>query len=339
MNLHCVHICCWFFGVCLTISTAVLAKDADNKELSRKHFKAGMSLLDIENYKVAAEEFETSIKLYPTKNGYFNLAVCYSELKRVNDALATIERLKKEFGDSLDETWQNEISTFEEKLKSAIVPVEFRTNIDKVTIKLDGKAIHTGTQRGAAHYLDPGEHTVTLSAEGYETITESIRINPGQGRTVLQFVMVRLSEEAVDNDGKDEAIEQNTTHPVHFKNDGAGGKKKKKRRIGTAIAFSIGGVAGLAAITTGVIHLIGVSQIRDICDGDYCEDMDMKGSVNKMLKLGVATNVLISVSAVGIVAGTILAFVEGRSSKDERRVSVGPSLWGDGGGLVLSGKF
>lgn len=336
MRLKSVCTSLFVLGLCLMFSTIAAGKDTD-KERARKHFKAGMSLLATENYKVAAEEFESSTRLYPTKNGYFNLAACYFELRRFNEAVATIERLKKTFAEELDETWQNEIAGFEEKLKGAIVPVEFRTNIENVTIKLDGGLVPGATTRDVPFYIDPGDHVVTLSAEGYETINESIHINAGQGRTVLQFVMVRLSEEGVGGE-EEELLEQDTTHPVQFKNQNDDGPRKR-RRIGTAIAFGIGGAAGLAAIATGVIHLVGVSKIRDECGGDYCEDQDLKSSVDKMKKLGVATNVLISVSAVGIVTGTILAFVEGRSKKETQRVSVGPSVWGDGGGVLLSGKF
>lgn len=327
-----VYICfCCVLGMGLTLSTTVLGED-DNKELARKHFKAGMSLLETSNYKVAAEEFESSIQLYPTKNGYFNLAACYFEINRMVDALTAVKRLKAEFKDELDDAWKSKISTFEEKLADAIVPVEFKTNIEKVTIELDGKKLDDATADGAVQYINPGEHQVTLSAVGYQTINEKINITAGQGRTIMQFVMIR----PVALEGKD-ALGQNTNR-VHFKND-KNGKPKKRKMLGTAIAFGIGGAAGLAAITTGVIHLVDVSKVHDICDGNYCEDQDLKTSVDKVRKLGVATNVLISVAAVGIVTGTIFAFVEGKALKKERRVSAAPTVWGDGGGLVLAGEF
>ena len=255
------------FVLCLTVSAIAVGKDTD-KERALKHFKAGMSLLATDNYKVAAQEFESSVKLYPTKNGYFNLAVCYFELSRFNDARTIIERLKKEFEDELDARWHNEIAAFEKKLKEAIVPVEFRTNIENVTIKLDGQQVRGAATKGATHYVDPGDHTITLTADGYETINESVTINPGQGRTVLQFVMVRLTEEKVDDQTEpEEVLEQDTTHPVYFKGEKGDGPKRKKR-IGTIIAFSIGAATGLAAITTGVVHLVGVSDIQCITDGE-----------------------------------------------------------------------
>jgi len=339
MNRNYVHICWVVLGVLLTFSTISRAGADEDKDSARAHFKTGLSLLNTGKYDAAAAEFEASTKLYPTKNGYFNLAVCYFELKRMNDAMVTLYELKKAFSSELDETWKNEISALEKKLINAVVPVEIRTNIANVTVKLDGKVVDDANSAGGTQYIDPGEHLVTLSAEGYETINETLSLKSGQGRTVLQFVMVKLAKRPSEKDAENaEALEQNTTHPVHFKNDGERGRPKKKRMIGTAIAFGIGGAAGAAAITTGVIHLANISEVHDICGGNYCEDTSLKGSVDKILRLGVATNVLISVAAVGIVAGTVLALIEGKS-KRERRISVGPAIQGDGGGLVISGQF
>ena len=316
------------------------AQDAD-KERAQKHFKAGLLLLETDNFKVAKDEFESSVALYPTKTGYYNLATCYFALKQYNDAKTTIERLKRTFANKLDDEWKDEIARFEEKLTTAIVPVGFSINVPNAKIELDERDVTQEANTGNL-YLDPGDHTVTISAPKFETITETIKIRSGQGRTVFNFVMVDSSHTVSQEEKeKEEALRQQTTHPVHFKNEDRDRKKRdRKPRIGTAIAFSIGGLAGLAAITTGVIHMSGVGEIRDDCDGNDVCDPSMRSSVEKMKKVGIATNILIGVAAVGFVAGTILVFVEGGSDKKkDKSASVSPAVWQDGGGVSISGRF
>lgn len=315
----------------------VSAQDAD-KERAQKHFKAGLLLLETDNFKVAKDEFESSVALYPTKTGYYNLATCYFALKQYNDAKLAIERLKRTFANKLDDEWKEEIARLEEKLNDAIVPVGFSINVANAKIELDERDVTKEANDGTLH-LDPGDHTVTISAPKFETITETIKIKSGQGRTIFNFVMVDASR-MEDKEKEEEVLRQQTTHPVHFKNEDRDSKRRnRKPRIGTAIAFSIGGLAGLAAITTGVIHMSGVGGIRDECDSNDVCDPSMKSSVKKMKKVGIATNVLIGVAAVGFVAGTVLAFVEGRTDKKDKRASVSPAIWQDGGGLAISGKF
>lgn len=317
----------------------VSAQKAD-KERAQKHFKAGLLLLETDNFKVAKDEFESSVALYPTKTGYYNLATCYFALKQYNNAKNAIERLKSAFSDKLDSEWKKELARFEEKLNNAIVPVGFSVNVANAKIELDDRDVTKEATDGSL-FLDPGDHTVTISAPKFETITETIKIQSGQGRTVFNFVMVDASQLEDEKEKEaEEALRQQTTHPVHFKNEDQGRKRKnRKPRIGTAIAFSIGGLAGLAAITTGVIHMSGVGGIRDECDSNDVCDPSMRSSVKKMKRVGIATNVLIGVAAVGFVAGTVLAFVEGGSDKKDKRASVSPAIWSDGGGLAIAGQF
>ena len=336
------------FVLAIGLIMGASAIGAESKQSrAQKHFKAGLSLLATENFVVAAQEFESSVKLHPTKSGYFNLALCYFELHRYNECSDIIKRLKYEFRDDLSDEWQEEISAFEEKLKKAIVPVDFKTNVEGATITLDGETVNTEKSK-KSFLIDPGEHQVTIAAEDFTSVTETINIEAGQGRTVFHFLALNCTgggrtPSGVVNAGAQGEPDpvQHTSHPVHFKNDGKASKKgKRKPRIGMAVSLGIGAVTGLAAVTTGVIHLVGVSTIRDKCEGDRCEEDDWtENSLKSMKNLGVATNVLISVSAVAFVTGTILAFVEGRPKEKKSQVAVAPAIWKDGGGIGFSTRF
>lgn len=339
VNRHVAFIGMTALAFCLISGTANAGEESE-KDRAEKHFKAGISLLATYNFLVAAQEFESSVSLRPTKSGFFNLAICYFELRRYDDAAAAVERLKKEFQTDLNEQWINEIAAFEAKLKASVVPVEFTSNIAGATISVNGKAL-ADSSKNKSLLLAPGDHEVKIVSEDYEHISEMINIKAGQGKMVYHFLVVNPSD---NKQKKQEAAVQNTTYPVHFENES--GKKKNNRRkglsIGAAVALSIGGITGLTAIATGVVHLVNVSRISDSesCHGNTCTDLTLESELDKMKKLGVATNVLISVSAVTLLTGTILAVVNGNTKKrSNKRVSLDPTGWKDGGGLTLSGTF
>ena len=319
----------------ILITRSVAGEEVTDKKRAQQHFDAGLSLLETDNFVAAAEEFVSSVSLYPTKNGYFNLANCYFALKRYNDAQAAINRLKKDFKDELNEKWQAEIASFEVKLKNILIPVQFKSNLDDSIIELDGKKLDSASGPSGL-YLDPGDHIVTLKAEGIASVSEGIHVSEGQPRTIYHIIIVNPDHEDA---AEREPVEQHTTHPVQFIPDGEGNDKRKPR-IGTIVAFSVGAGTGAAAIITGVIHLVNVGRLRDTCDANgLCTDLTLKDSVRKTKRLGVATNILIGFSAAGFIVGTILAFVEGKSKKKKYRVSVDPSIWENSGGITVGVRF
>jgi len=93
-----------------------------DKEEALKHFKAGVSLQKVEDFEAAIAAFESSLRLYASKGALFNLANCQRATHRYGEALATLERLDREFGDRLDRAMRAAVDRQLEELKAPWTP-------------------------------------------------------------------------------------------------------------------------------------------------------------------------------------------------------------------------
>ena len=171
---------CALAGLCiatLSISTGAQS-DEETKASAKRHFDAGTQLFEVENYKAAAIEFEASVKQYPTKNGYFNLANCYKALYRYRDALKMIDVLEAQFGDSLDDTMRQKTETLKTFMLS--LTGEFKLTVTPPSSKviLDGVSL-SSEELERPLKLGPGRHTFTVTHRGYQTEQREITVHSG----------------------------------------------------------------------------------------------------------------------------------------------------------------
>ncbi len=166
-------------GIFVSVIAGYAAADETGQETARKHFENGLVLLQTEDFAGAAAEFEASVKLYPTKNGLFNLANCYKALHRYGDALETVEQLKLDFKNNLDNEWLAEVDTFERTLKSIMAALFVQVNEEGATILVDGKAAGTSPMADAL-LLGPGDHEITVSKEGFSSLKRTVKLVSGK---------------------------------------------------------------------------------------------------------------------------------------------------------------
>ncbi len=157
---------------------------ADNKADAKKHFKAGNALYLAEDYAGAAVEFEESVRLYPNKNGLFNLANCYKALHRYGEALAVLARLKKELGHTLDDEIQEKAEQLAQDMRAIVAKLEIRVSPSGATVVLDGREVGT-SPIAAALIVGPGEHEIVVSLEGHETERRVVRLVSGESREAV----------------------------------------------------------------------------------------------------------------------------------------------------------
>lgn len=313
--------------MCLIMaSTLTQAGPSEAKtQLARKHFKDGIALLEEDEYEEASTEFEKSVKMYPTKNGLFNLANCYLALHRYVEAIEVIARLKNNFSEELDDAWQEEILTFEQKMDRVISKVELEVNVDGALVVLNDEEIGT-TPLSEPLFLEAGDHELKLTKEQYEESVEKFSLKDGEDQ-VVRITMAVIAEES---DLEPEPEEPEVTIVPG---------KKKTHRLWTWVAWGIGGATGIAAIITGSKSLSMTNQLNDLCPATGECNIAYEDDRDTAANLGTATNVLIGVTAVAAVAGTILFFVEGKQIKESQRVSVVPAFSPQGAGLFLSKTF
>jgi hypothetical protein len=160
-------------------SWSVLAGD---KEEAKQLFDAGLKLMHLDDFAGASANFERSVALYPTQNSLFNLANCYKALQRYGDALAVIERLKRDFAGKLKPEIKEAVEREQQDIQSLVARLTLRTVPPDATIKVDGKDVGQGPTLGPL-LLGPGEHEIEAARPGRRSERRTVKLVSGVNRT------------------------------------------------------------------------------------------------------------------------------------------------------------
>ncbi|MBN2717181.1 MAG: PEGA domain-containing protein [Deltaproteobacteria bacterium] len=296
------------------------ATDLSNKQHAIEHFNTGVEMMRNGEFENAALAFERANKLYSTRNGFFNLATCYVEMARYVDAARTISSLKGTYGVNIDEKLQSDLIELEKKIQASILQVALEVNVDGAQVVIDGKPFGS-TPINSPIILPLKEHKMVVSREGYESQTTTIR--PEEKKLNISLTLYRLTQQ------------EESLAPLVPEEEESEGPTRRKR-VWTWVAYGIGGAAGIGAIVTGTKAISLNRDVQDNCVNDVCP-IDQKDDVDKAESLGIAANVLIGVTVVGLTAGTILFFVEGKNKK--KRTALLPSITPNSAGVTLMKTF
>jgi hypothetical protein len=183
---------------------------AGDKGVAQKHFKTGLALMKAEDFSGAAAEFESSVSLFATKTGLFNLANCYKALHRYGDALNALGKLDDTFGQDMDDEMKESVKRLENEISSLVADVEITVKQAGATIKIDGREVGRSPLAEAV-IVGPGERAIEVSLDGYETISRKVTLVSGaKGRESFELqpsrveltITVKPDGAAVEVDGK-----------------------------------------------------------------------------------------------------------------------------------------
>jgi tetratricopeptide (TPR) repeat protein len=206
-------VCAFCLGILVTCAswTAVASdKVAGDKEEAKQLFESGLKLMRVDDFAGASATFERSIALYPTQNSLFNLANCYRAMQRYGEALATIERLKRDFADKLKPEIKASVDRQQIEIQLLVAPLTLETDPADTTVTIDGKPVGAGPKLGPL-LLEPGEHTIETARPDHRSQRRTVKLEPGLSRNekfVLEIetgnIIVRATPEGavVFLDGK-----------------------------------------------------------------------------------------------------------------------------------------
>jgi hypothetical protein len=173
------------FYMCMTVMAA--PAQGDDKTGAKKHFDAGLSLLEAEDFAGAAAEFDASVKLFPTKNGLFNLANCLKALHQYDEALVQVARLKELFANNLDAELKAVVAKLEAEIRAVVAELTIQVDPAGALVTIDGREVGRGPLAKPV-LLGPGEHVVVVSSEGRERVERKLNLVSGAKREEL-FVL------------------------------------------------------------------------------------------------------------------------------------------------------
>ncbi len=173
-----------FCALCVAVLVACASWSAlaGDKEQAKQLFDAGLKLMRLDDFAGASANFERSVALYPTQNSLFNLANCYKALQRYGDALAVIERLKRDFSGKLKPEIKEAVEREQQDIQSLVARLTLRTAPADATIKIDGKDVGQGPTLGPL-LLGPGEHEIEAARPGRRSERRTVKLVSGVERS------------------------------------------------------------------------------------------------------------------------------------------------------------
>jgi hypothetical protein len=157
-------------GLGVASPRSVLADDGHDPVAAQAAFEDGMALMAAKRYREACAKFEVSQRLDPGMGTQFRLAECYANLGRVASAYRlyseVMEAAKRERLASRERAARQKVEALRNRLPRLTIRVApIVVALVGLKVLRDGAPVEP-SQWGVSVPIDPGEHTVEVTAQG-----------------------------------------------------------------------------------------------------------------------------------------------------------------------------
>lgn len=303
------YACAWPLLISLWLLPSVAFADA--KADAEKQFRAGVSLQKVEDFEAAISAFEASLRLYPTKGAWFNLANCLRATHRYPEALAALERLQRDFSGELQDPLRSTVEMQVAELKNLTGTITIEVEQSGAEITIDGRSVGT-SPLAAPIRLGLGDHEVRATLEGFEPAVAHVNLGPAQAATTK--LLLRTAGTAPAPVAAPPPAEKSAPiaavpppRPGETPPPAPAPVEPGSSSLATAGLVSAGAGALLLAggAVTGIWALSIDSDLESSCVDGHCPK-DRAGDIDRLEGLTVATNVLLGVGAAVGVGGLAL---------------------------------
>ncbi len=164
-----IHLC--------VVSHPLLAQETP-EEMARKHNDQGLLYVDQGEFASAVEEFRKAYRLTPKAKYLFNIGRAYHVMGKLRLALDQYRRCLDEEPEGRHATRARELL---DELDRQLARLKVLSNVPETTkLEVDGDPVLCRV--GEACLLDPGEHNVVVTADGYVPHRNRFRIDAGEER-------------------------------------------------------------------------------------------------------------------------------------------------------------
>lgn len=165
-------------GEVLTVSSRALAQGqaASTVATARELFQRGLAALEAQRYADAVASFERSYDLRPSPVVQYNLALAYRGAGRHQDAIRTFERYLRAPSASASRDDLVEIAREIERLRSSLPTVFLDIRPRNASVSID---VVTDVPSIGSVRVDPGDHVVETSLDGFRHESRRISARPG----------------------------------------------------------------------------------------------------------------------------------------------------------------
>ncbi len=283
-------------GVLAAVSIAVAAEPPIVGDEARSHYQNGVKLYYDEGNVVAAiVEFRRAYDLSKNWQILFALGQASYELRDHAAALSWFSKYLRDGGPRVPAERRKTVEGDIEQLTKRIARITVRCNVAGADVRVDGQAI--GQVPVSDHVLNVGEHEVTVSRVGWETVSRRVLLAMRDAE-VLTFDLKAVGTPIASSNGR-------------------------------AAVWPYFGAAALAAglgIGFGLAALDEKSTLDSSCPEKLCAETS-RAAWNAMHRDAIISTAAFATSIATAVVGTVVV-LRGRDRKPSWWATVGPTHLG-----------
>lgn len=267
--------------VLLTHVTAFAQTGPADRALATELFQRGRTALIAQTYAEACPLLEESQRLDPAGGTLLNLALCHEQVGRTATAwsefLEALSLARRDGREDRMEYAREHIAALEQRLSRLVVQIALDPGLPGLRVERDGTPLGRSVW-SVAMPVDPGTHTVLVSATGYQLLTQSVQVK--DGADLVTVTVAELTPEAVP-EAPPAAIAEPVAEPppapvapvapVVVRKEPAGwfASLSRPRRAGLAL-FGLSAATAIAATVTGVRAISLRGDAEDGCNDGFC---------------------------------------------------------------------
>jgi hypothetical protein len=321
----------------LALSSSAFAGSSEDEDLSkaRAKFMQATELEQAGNYPAALQTFREVAQVRMTPQVRYHIALCEEKLGKLVTALGGYELALAE-AEALGPEFQKEVMDRASALRERIpkILIERGDGAKAATIELDGISLGASSI-GIEVPIDPGPHSISAKAPGYEPFSSTVEVPEKQiERVSISLVKLKESESPV--------IGQNGIGQVVV------AEPSKPSRL---VPYLVGGFGAAALINAGVFYVLQRgkdNELLDLCGSDHVcgEDLPYKDrkkadTLNNQLRTySTITTVSLVAGVVAVGTATVLILTEPKTVKPKTAWFFAPEAPGANvGGISLRRDF
>jgi hypothetical protein len=294
----------------LTFTPSAFAQAASSEDIAqaRQLGQQAQTAFDAGNFAESEKLWAAAAKLYsaaPTLT--LGLARAQAKLGKVVAAQENYNKIIREVGNATApppafaaalESAKVEIGAVSAKVASVTITVEGPT-APQVTI--DGQPVNAAAL-GLKRPVDPGQHVVKATAEGFKPAEMPFTV-PDGGNATAVLKMEKGESPVVAAPG-------GTTEPPGADSGGKGSSNKTL----ALVAFGVGGAGLVVGAITGVIALGKAGDLDDKCKDKTCPPTE-QDAVDSYKSMGTISTIGFIVAGIGGATGLVLLLTSPKSSQ------------------------
>lgn len=145
---------------------------------AKKLFEQGLKLYNEGSYREALSDFLHANELAPRASIQRNVAQCHRDLREFAEAYDAYQTLLAKYGTTMSAGDRRAVQRAIDELASLTATVRVNVTDPGATVAVDGNTVGT-TPLAAPVRVNLGAHAITVTKNGYETLTKDVKVNGG----------------------------------------------------------------------------------------------------------------------------------------------------------------